>query len=84
MSYKGVLEVSLVNEGVTGEDFKEFLEEKLSTVLFPYNGTNPNSIIVMDNAAIHHVDGVVDLLEKLGVLIYYLQLPPLWSRYESN
>ena len=28
----------------------------------------------MDNAAIHHVDEVVDLLEKLGVLIYYL--PP--------
>ena len=45
MSYKGVLEVSLVNGGVTGEDFKELLEEKLSTVLFPYNCTNPNSII---------------------------------------
>ena len=49
-----------------------FLENKLNLSLHSFNGTNPNSVIVMDNAAIHHVDGVEELLENLGVLIYFL------------
>ena len=64
----------MYNEGVCGSLFKTFLEEKLSPLLYPFNGTNRNSVIIMDNAAIHHADGVMDLLEKLGVLIYFL--PP--------
>ena len=72
MSVEGVLECTMVEGGVCGDVFKTFLEEKLSPLLHPFNGTNPNSIIVMDNAAIHHVDGVVELLENLGVLIYFL------------
>ena len=47
---------------------------KRSPVLQPFNGVNPNSIIIMDNATIHHVHGVVELLESLGVLVYFL--PP--------
>ena len=50
------------------------LKRKLSPLMQPLNGVNPNSIIIMDNAAIHHVDGVVELLESLGVLVYFL--PP--------
>ena len=74
MSTQGVLECSIVEGGVDGHSFKSFLEEKLSSKLYPYNGTNPHCILVMDNAAIHHVDGVSELLESLGVLVYYL--PP--------
>lgn len=29
----------------------------------PFNGINPRSIIVMDNASIHHVQNVMDLIE---------------------
>ena len=60
--------------GVSGHTFETFLEEKLSPKLYPYNGINPHCILVMDNAAIHYVDGVSELLESLGVLVYYL--PP--------
>ncbi len=74
MSVQGVLECSILEGGVCGSDFKTFLEDKLSPVLHPFNGTNPHSVIILDNAAIHHVDGVVKLLESLGVLIYFL--PP--------
>ena len=74
MSVQGSLECTIVEGGVSGDIFKTFLEEKLSPVLQPFNGVNPNSIIIMDNATIHHVDGVVELLESLGVLVYFL--PP--------
>ena len=74
MSIQGPLECTIVEGGVNGDVFKTFLEEKLSPVLQPFNGVNPNSIIIMDNATIHHVDGVVELLESLGVLVYFL--PP--------
>ena len=29
----------------------------------PFNGTNPRSIVIMDNASIHHVDEIADLIE---------------------
>lgn len=74
MSVQEPLECTIVEGGVSGDVFKTFLEEKLSPVLQPFNGANPNSIIIMDNATIHHVDGVVELLESLGVLVYFL--PP--------
>lgn len=58
--------------GVNADTFQNFLEERLSTSLYPFNGTSPRSIVILDNAAIHHTGGVVDLLENLGVLIYFL------------
>ena len=74
MSVQGPLECTIVEGGVSGEVFKTFLEEKLNPLLQLFNGANANSIIVMDNATIHHVDGVVELLENLGILVYFL--PP--------
>lgn len=47
---------------------------KLSPLLYPFNGVNPHSIIIADNASVHHVEGVTELLENLGVQIYFL--PP--------
>ena len=35
-------------------------------------GSNTNSIVIMGNVSIHHVNGVVVLLETLGVLVFYL------------
>ncbi len=67
-----MLECSMVEGGVSGDIFKKFLEEKRLAKLHPFNGTNPHSIIVMDNASIHHVQDVVELLQNLGVLVYFL------------
>lgn len=54
MSIQGPLECTIVEGGVSGDVFKTFLEEKLSPVLQPFSGVNPNSIIIMDNATFHH------------------------------
>ena len=38
----------------------------------PFNGTNPHSVVILDNAAIHHVKSVVASLKGLGVLVHLL------------
>lgn len=42
--------------------------------MMPYNGTNPHSIIIMDNCSVHHIVEVRDLLHKAGILVLFL--PP--------
>ena len=38
----------------------------------PFDGRNPNSVVIMDNASIHKVEEVVELLTGVGVLIRFL------------
>ena len=45
----------------------------------PYNGSNPHSLVVMDNASIHHSDGIQDLICGTGALLIYL--PPYFPDY---
>ena len=74
MCSEGVLACKVVEGAVNAETFETFLSIELSSELFPFDGANPRSIVVMDNASIHHVDKVVEFLEDLGVLVYFL--PP--------
>ena len=43
----------------------------------PFNGINPHSILVLDNAAIHHVDSVIARIKVIGCLLLFL--PPYSS-----
>ena len=40
MSCSCVIATSIVEDGVDGDEFQNFLEEKLSAVLLPFNGSN--------------------------------------------
>lgn len=40
----------------------------------PFDGFNSHSVIILDNASIHHVDHVIDSLHSVGVLVHFL--PP--------
>ncbi len=42
--------------------------------LMPFDGSNANSIVVMDNASVHHVSEVANLISSVGALLIYL--PP--------
>lgn len=79
MSTAGVLDCQVVTGGVTGDVFYQFVQQSIVPHLMPFNGSNPHSIVVMDNAAIHHVDGVADLIQATGALIIYL--PPYSPDY---
>ena len=41
----------------------------------PFDGTNPRSVVILDNASIHHCDGVVELIESTALVIFL----PLYS-----
>ena len=74
ISTRGVEDVYLAEGGVNGDTFCDFIEKCLLPVLMPFNGSNPRSIVVIDNASIHHIDEVVQLVSSVGALLWFL--PP--------
>ena len=64
----------ITHETVNSETFYDFLERYLLPQLLPFDGLNPRSVVIMDNASIHHTDSVVGLIEEVGALVHYL--PP--------
>ena len=61
------------------EDFINFVNNNLLPHVMPYNGYNPNSIIVLDNCSIHHVSGALQCMEQKGSIVHFL--PPYSPDY---
>ena len=75
MSLEGIHDVYLAEGSVNGERFQEFIETTIFPVLQPFNWVNPHSVVILDNASIHHVQGVIDLIEiQAGAKLIFL--PP--------
>ena len=74
MSTRGVLDCNVVHGSVNGEQLYKIIQKTLLPHLMPYNGINPHSIVVMDNASIHHIEGVKEMINEVGALLLYL--PP--------
>ena len=70
----GVFDVHTKEGTVGGYEFCNFIELCLLPQLLPFNGTNPRSVVVMDNASIHHVEYAASLIEEVGALVVFL--PP--------
>lgn len=64
LSVEGILDVSITEGTTDGAKFEYFLRKCLLPILQPFNWVNPLSVIIMDNASIHHVEGVRDLIEN--------------------
>lgn len=58
--------------GFRRKHFERFLERQLLPVMQPY--PYPNSVLVMDNASIHHGGKIEELAAEHGIRILYL--PP--------
>ena len=56
--------VFIAERTMNGERFTTFVRNVLLPHLNPFNGVNPRSVVIMDNDSIHHVDQVVDLIER--------------------
>ena len=77
LSTEGVEDVYITDGTVDGDKFLEFVRQNLLPLLMPFNGQNPNSIVILDNASsIHHVDQVLELITSVGALVRFL--PPLF------
>ncbi len=59
ISMAGLLDIMIVHGTTDGSTFYKFIQTHLLPHLMPFNGSNPHSVVVMDNCAIHHVDSIV-------------------------
>lgn len=55
---KTVHDVQLVEGSVDGDKLQEFVKNSILPILQPFDASDPNSVVVMDSASIHHVDEV--------------------------
>ena len=68
-------DVCLAEGSMNGDRFVQFVKDCLVPHVMPFNGVNPRSVVVMDNASIHHVEEVIDLIEtQAGAKLCFL--PP--------
>ena len=74
MSTRGIEDVLVTDKSVNGDLFLQFVEQCLVPVLQPFNGSNPRSVVIMDNASIHHVSSVVTRIQQTGAILRFL--PP--------
>ncbi len=65
ISQDKVLAIKVLGKSMTGEEFKEFLQEELAPQLWQGAG------VVMDNLAAHKVAGVAEILEAVGAKVIY-------------
>ena len=71
---EGLVALSTTSSTVNGDYFFDFVRGDLIPELLPFNGSNPRSIVIMDNCSIHHVQEVTELFASTGILLLFL--PP--------
>ena len=75
ISYRGVEDVYIAEGNVNSDVFITFVQRCLLPILHPFDGgDNPCSVVVLDNATIHHVKTVTRLISATGALVRFL--PP--------
>lgn len=75
MSTEGIHDIHIIEGTMNGERFEEFLKTTVLPILQPFNWINQHSVVIMDNASIHHTEGVIDLIEnQAGARLIFL--PP--------
>ena len=74
LSTDGIEDVLIVDESVDGEKFLLFVRKCLLPILMPFNGHNPKSVVVLDNASIHHTAAVEETIRSVGAIVRFL--PP--------
>ena len=69
LSLDGIVHLEVVKNAITGDDFHRFVQGLLPLMnKWPL----PNSVLVVDNASIHKVEGIHEMLEEHGARLLYL------------
>jgi hypothetical protein len=69
LSLDGILHLKVVENAVTGNIFRQFIKDLLPCM---NEWLLPHSVLVVDNAAIHKVAGIRELVEARSVRLLYL------------
>ncbi len=72
VSSAGVEDVHLHEGNVNGDVFEDFVRTSLLPMLMPFNGIN--SVVILDNASLHHMESVTAMINVVGALVRFL--PP--------
>ena len=72
MALDGLIRVRCSRDSINEVVFCDFLERHLLPHLLPFNGVNPLSVVLLDNASIHHTARPVELIQRVGALVHYL------------
>ena len=79
MSISGIIDCQIYDGPVDGDQFYMCLQKYLLPHLMPFDGINMHSVMVMDNASIHHVDEVIKMIQGVGAMVLFL--PPYSPDY---
>ena len=71
---EGLVSAEYTTGSVNGECIFDFIRASVIPNMLPFDGTSPKSILVMDNASVHHITEVSELLQQAGILVFFL--PP--------
>ena len=74
MGLNGILDVYTTTGSVDESVFLDFLERCVLPQMQPFDGRNSHSVLLMDNASIHHTEKVVELVQSIGVMVHFI--PP--------
>ena len=61
LTTRGIEDTFTTSNTVDGEKFEEFICQCVLPILLPFDGLNPRSVVIMDNASIHHLERVHDI-----------------------
>ena len=71
MSAEGLQDFNIYEGNIDGKTFYDFVQRCLLPILKPFNS---RSVVVMDNASIHHPNKVVKAIQESGAILRFL--PP--------
>ena len=66
ISTAGVFDVMTVICPTSGDTFYHFIQTHSIPHLLPFNGINPNSVVIIDNCSTYHVDHKVKVIQEVG------------------
>ena len=69
LSLDGILHLEVLENAITSEDFRQFIEGLLPRM---NEWLLPNSVLIIDNVAIHKVEGIRKMVEEHGSQLLYL------------
>ncbi len=72
MTTRGIEDVYTTTGSVNGEKFIEYFCQCVRPIVMPFDGQNSRSIVVMDNASIHHLDKVHEIITGVGAKLCFL------------
>ena len=83
MSMEGLLDSKVFYGTVDGDDTYDFVTQCLLPHIQPFDGYNPHSVVILDNASVHHVPEVSKAIEDMGAIVHYPSTPIL-TRLQSH